>query len=321
MNNQLNYNNLIEQEVSSSSAFIESNTIAVKLEEIEQRHIVPSYTKDYEPLISVADFINSTKEVVHHFLHGEEILAPAIRVSHPIKGRIPQARFKPVSDLEEHEKTLYYERTMFVFEVPTITTTINNQPMNLMVGGIKAYHEDKINGRKGALEHFKIFVGFQVKVCANMCIWTEGTHLRVQVRSLGALMDSIMQLLSTYHPDNHIHYLHRLNDMELTQPQFAQFIGRARMHSYLSPEQKKHLPAWLYTDSQALQITKDYFQDEHFGSMSSGSISLWNLYNLMTNANKSSYIDLFANRALNAMQMVGSIQQALEHKKSHWFLS
>ena len=133
MSNQIDYIEEVEI-VSSSFAFIEANTLQVSLQEIESSHIVPSYTKDYEPLISVGDFIHRTQDVLHHYLEGETILAPSIRVSHPIKGRVPEARFKPTSELLEHEKTVYYERSMFVFEIPSISSTIDNQPMNLMVG-------------------------------------------------------------------------------------------------------------------------------------------------------------------------------------------
>ena len=36
--------------------------------------------------------------------------------------------------------------------------------------------------------------------------------------------------------------------------------------------------------------------NEHFASKQDGSISLWNLYNLLTEANKSSYVDTFLDR-------------------------
>ena len=131
MSNQIDYSTEVEI-VSSSSAFIEANTLEVSLQEIEQHHIVPSYTKDYEPLISVGDFINRTQDVLHHYLDGETILAPAIRVSHPIKGRVPEARFKPTSELQEHEKTVYYERTMFLFEMATLGKRVLIPEINLL---------------------------------------------------------------------------------------------------------------------------------------------------------------------------------------------
>lgn len=40
------------------------------------------------------------------------ILRPSIRLSHPIVGRIPEAKDKPAIDLAEYEKTIYYENLM-----------------------------------------------------------------------------------------------------------------------------------------------------------------------------------------------------------------
>src|SRR5437868_5677582 len=103
-------------------SFIESNTIPIKIDEIKSNHIIPVFVKDNEPLISHADFIETTFAHVSDFFNQEQILKPDIRVSHPIKGRIPEAKDKPAHQLLDWEKTIYYERMAFVIEVPTIST-------------------------------------------------------------------------------------------------------------------------------------------------------------------------------------------------------
>ncbi|MHA8101871.1 DUF3871 family protein [Aquirufa nivalisilvae] len=319
MNNQIDYSTELEI-VSSSSAFIEANTLEVSLQEIESTHIIPSYTKDYEPLISVGDFINRTQDVLYHFLEGETILYPAIRVSHPIKGRIPEARFKPTSELRDDEKTVYYERTMFLFEIPSISSTIDGQPMSLIVGGVKAYNEDKINGKKGSLENFKLFVGFQVKVCSNLCVWTDGAVVHAKVRSIGELMDTTMKMLSGYQPKNQIQALESLVNYSLSERELAQILGRARMYNYLPSNERNGIPELLFTDTQISTVAKDYYQDESFQRGSNGEISLWRLYNLFTGSNKSSYIDQYIPRAVNASQFVFQIKNALDEGSTNWFL-
>lgn len=319
MINQIDYSTELEI-VSSSSAFIEANTIEVSLQEIESTHIIPSYTKDYEPLISVGDFINRTQDVLHHFLEGETILSPSIRVSHPIKGRIPEARFKPTSELRDDEKTVYYERTMFLYEIPSISSIIDGQPMSLIVGGVKAYNEDKINGKKGSLENFKIFVGFQVKVCSNLCIWTDGAVVHAKVRSIGELMDSTMKMLSEYQPKNQIQALESLVNYSLSERELAQILGRARLYNYLPSNERNGLPELLFTDTQISTVAKDYYQDESFHRGSNGEISLWKLYNLLTGSNKSSYIDQYIPRAVNASQFVFQIKSALDEGSTNWYL-
>ena len=65
------------------------------------------------------------------------ILNPNIRVSHPIKGRVPEAKNKPANELLDHEKTLYYERMMFCVEIPTISDDINGNKLSLTIGGVR----------------------------------------------------------------------------------------------------------------------------------------------------------------------------------------
>jgi hypothetical protein len=105
----------------------------------------------------------------------------------------------------------------------------------------------------------------------------------------------------------------------LTEAQFAHFLGRARLHQYLPQNVKSMYPEFLYTDTQLNSVARDYYMDEHFGK-GGGELTLWNLYNLLTASNKSSYIDLFLQRAANASSFVGGLAGALEHKQSHWFL-
>lgn len=57
-------------------------------------------------------------------------------------------------------------------------------------------------------------------------------------------------------------------------------------------------------DQQMGQVTKGYFINPNFSANQDGSISLWNVYNLMTEANKSSYIDRFIPKAMQISNML-----------------
>ncbi len=52
---------------------------------------------------------------------------------------------------------------------------------------------------------------------------------------------------------------------------------------------KAEIPELMITDSQISSVVKGYYSDPDF-SCRNGEIGLWNLYNLITDANKSSYI-------------------------------
>lgn len=48
---------------------------------------------------------------------------------------------------------------------------------------------------------------------------------------------------------------------------------------------------------------------------------MWNVYNLLTGANKSSYIDQFLDRSLNATQLVDGLNRALYGDSEYsWFI-
>src|SRR5215218_10281726 len=177
--------------------FIEANTIESTLDEIRTRHIIPTY-RDSEALISQGEFIEVAADVVHEVFKAERILMPNVRLSHPIKGRVPEARNKPAIELNEWEKTLYYERMAFIQEISSITDIIDGQQLSLTVGGVKAYNLDNLQNRKGADEHFKVFIGFKVSVCTNLCIWTDGFIGDLKVRNLSQLRAGILRLIQSF---------------------------------------------------------------------------------------------------------------------------
>ena len=97
--------------------FMAANTKQMSLEKISGKHTIPVFAKDNESTISHQEFIATISLVTDKIFGGEQILKPAVRVSHPIKGRIPSAVGKPAKELREHEKTLYFERMAFAIEI------------------------------------------------------------------------------------------------------------------------------------------------------------------------------------------------------------
>ena len=107
---------------------------------------------------------------------------------------------------------------------------------------------------------------------------------------------------------------------EITENQFAQLLGKARLYNYLPADQKKDILSLSFTDTQVSAVADSYYNDENFSRNGSDSISLWKLYNLFTGANKSSYIDKFLSRG-NAFQLTDHIAETLEKGQESWFLS
>lgn len=306
---------------SKRSSFIEANTIEASFEEIKQNHIIPVFVKDNEPLISHADFIEVTSLLAADIFQGEQILIPEVRVSHPIKGRIPEAKDKPANQLMEFEKTLYYERMAFVIEVPSIQSEIDGNILSLTIGGVKSYNQDNLYSRSVSDQNFKIFIGFKNTVCTNLCVWTDGLMNDVKVKNTGQLKSVIRSLLESYNHSHHLYHLNKLTEFSITEHQFAQLIGRCRMYNHLPNDLKAEIPPILFGDQQMSAVVKDFYKDNSFCKDANGNINLWRLYNLFTGSNKSSYIDSFLDRSVNAYSFTEQIRWALEGKENNWYLN
>lgn len=301
--------------------FIEANTKTVSLSHLQKDCIIPVFSKDNERTISHQEFIEVTQNCASKVFAPHSIDVPEIRISHQIKGRIPSAIHKSAKDLLDHEKTIYYERMAFIIRVPSITESINGNELALTIGGVRAYNKENLYSKK-SVEKFQVFVGFQNMVCCNMCISTDGFSSEMRVGSTHELASKIMELIESYDAEKHLLEMKQLTEYSLTEQQFAQLVGKSRLYGFLPKEQKLEIPNLLLNDGQIFTIAKDYYQDERFCKNPDGTINLWNVYNLFTSANKSSYIDTFSDRNVNVFEFTNGIAQALNgNSNSHWFLS
>ena len=277
---------------SSSDAFILANTQAMSIHQMDREHLIPVFAKDNERCISHAEFIRVVQEAVQFALPQEHVLPPTARVSHAVHGRTPEAKHKKPSDLQPHEKTLYYERMMFNMEVPSVGRKIDGKQLHLNIGGVKAYNLDKLHG-KYTTQHFKVFIGFQVKVCSNLCIATDGAVLELDALSTDDIFIKVVNLISGFNQDAWTEKLEKLAQTFITRESFEQLIGRLRLQLY---DPKSELDN-LLGDQQMGHVVRGYFTNPDFRADEDGSISLWNVYNLLTEANKSSYVDKYLSRA------------------------
>lgn len=317
----LESNAVIKPDKSYRKHFIEANTLEVDLNHLQQDCVVPVFSKDNEITISHIRFIDSVQEAAYKFFIGETIEIPEVRVSHVVKGRIPEAIYKPVNQLLESDKTIYYERMAFAFEIPTIYEDFNCNRLNLTVGGVRAYNHENLYSKKSS-EKFKVFIGFKNLVCCNMCISTDGFKTEIKAMSVHDLTKEVLALFEQFSPAKQLHLMSGLKDSYLTEQQFAQLVGKTKLYQCLPPAKKKLLPNLDFTDSHINMVAKSYYQDDNFANKEiSGDINLWNVYNLFTGANKNSYIDNFLDRSVNATELIQGINNALYgDTKYKWFI-
>jgi hypothetical protein len=303
----------------SDNRFIVANTHSVPYQLLKEKCTIPVFSKDNETTISHQEFIDVVGQAAHLAFAREQILEPAIRVSHSIKGRIPSAVGKPAHELEEYEKTLYYERMAFIYEVPSIEETVNGNRMSLTVGGVRAYNFENLYGKKTE-ERFKVFIGFKNWVCINLSVSSDGFREEIRVRTTAELFSQVYRMFAMFNLQNQINSLRNLADYALTERQFAHLIGRLRMYPYLKHDEKATIPALQLGDSQTNSIIRDYYQDKSFCRDAAGNINLWRFYNLLTGANKSSYIDTFLDRTVNTLNFSQVLLECLRMGRNSWYL-
>lgn len=299
--------------------FIEANTMEIDLQHLKSDCIVPVFSKDNELTISHNSFIETVWDAANTFFRGETVESPDIRVSHIIKGRIPEAIHKPANQLLESDKTIYYERCAFIIEVPTIWETVDGNKLTLTIGGVRAYNHMNLYSKK-TVEKFKVFIGFKNLVCTNLCVTTDGYMGCLEVTNTSDLYRAVLEMFNHYNPAKHIHLMQTLGNSYLSEHQFAQILGKMRLYQCLPQGYQKSVPRLLITDTQINSVAKAYMQDTNFGGFG-GDLSMWKFYNLLTGANKSSYIDSFLDRAYNATEIAQGINAALHgDEKYKWFI-
>ena len=304
---------------SPSVNFLEANTNAITLEELAEQCVVPTWANQ-ELTISHQDFIQTVHDAACNIFAGETVNTPEIRVSHIVRGRIPSALGKRSSELLESEKTQFYQRLAFAFTIPSLHECIAGQRLELCIGGVRNYSDLNLYRANRGMEKFTIFIGWRVNVCSNQVLTGEGVSLSLEVMSVHDLYKGVLELFSRFNMDRDIELLQTLTQTRLTESQFAQIVGRMRLYQALPSYLQRRVPKLLITDSQINNVCRDYYNNPNFGAKDS-TISMFDFHNLLTEANKSSYIDSYVQRGINATEVTVGICKALQGDSEYsWFL-
>ena len=303
--------------------FIESNTAAISLEELATKSIVPTFS-DNTLTIAHQNFIACVAKAAFEVFG--DITPIECRVSHPIIGRVPTALHKKASELTEEEKTIFYQRMAFVSHVQGLTREISGQSIHLAIGGVRAYNEDKLYSRKSP-EKFKVFVGWQVRVCSNLCLTCDGYSGTVECMTEADLYQKAYQLFTQFKPqqEDNLRLLEKLTTTRFSEEVFCKIIGRLRLYQALPTNELKALPEVILGDQAVNAAVRGYVANPNFGrNPGEDGISCWSLAQILTEAVKSSYIDRWLERNQNAVDFAIGIQDALNGNTEspyRWFLN
>lgn len=312
----------MEEAPVSHPNFIESNTSAITMEELTNHNIIPTFS-DNTLTISHQNFIGATAKVAEQVFG--ELTPIECRVSHPIIGRIPSAQHKKASELLDSEKTVFYQRLAWCCHVKTFSRSINGQTVHLCIGGVRAYNEDKLYNRQSPMK-FKIFVGWQVRVCSNLMLTCDGNSGTIECMTEADIMQKSLELFSAFNPrkEETLQLLENLQNTEISEEQFCQIIGRMRLYQFLPSTEQKQLPSLNIGDQAVNALVKNYLSDPNFSRKPGEAYTCWNLMQNANEAVKQAYIDKWIDRNQNCTDFAIGIQKALTGNDTEgysWFLS
>lgn len=308
---------ILTAEQSASVNFLEANTNAITLEELTEQCVVPTWANQ-ELTISHQDFIRTVHDAACNVF--AETNTPEIRVSHVVRGRTADSLHKRTCDLLESEKTQFYQRLAFAFTIPSIHECIDGQRMELCIGGVRNYSDLNLYRANRGMEKFTVFIGWRVNVCSNQVLTGQGVRLSFEVMSLHDLYKTVLDLFCNFNLERDIELLQSLTQTRMDERTFAQIVGRMRLYQALPSYLQREIPKLLITDSQINNVCRDYYNNPNFGHKGN-TISLFDFHNLLTAANKSSYINDYVQRGINATEITLGICKALQGDPQYsWFL-
>lgn len=307
--------------------FIEGPANEISMLDLSTKNIIPTFA-DNSLTISHQKFIETARQAAM-VVFGRDAITPAeARVSHPIIGRTPSAQHKKASELRDDEKTIFYQRLAWCAHVATINSHINGQQVSLTIGGTRSYHEDKLYARQNP-QHFKLFIGFRVRVCSNMMLTCDGVSENLLCMTEADIFQHAITLFQHFNEvkEATLYNLEALHQVRFDETTFCKILGRLRLYQALPTAQQKALPNVLLGDSIINAATRQYISNPNFGISSGngdGSISCWQLMQLLNESVKSCYSDLWIDRNQNCTDFSIGIANALQgndDKGYDWFLN
>lgn len=302
--------------------FIESNTSAISLEELSEKCIIPTFCNN-ELTISHQNFIYSVVAAAQKVFGA---LTPVeCRVSHPIIGRVPTAIHKRNDELRDDEKTIFYQRLAWVCHVIGLSRTINGQEVNLCIGGVRAYNEDRLYAQP-APQKMRVFIGWQVRVCSNLCLTCNGFTGSFECMTEADIFQKSLQLFSQFNAEKEdtLQLLENLHNTWISEEQFCTIVGRMRLYQALPLVQQRQLPDFIIGDQAVNAAVRNYVNNPNFGRREEDTISCWDLMQLLNEAVKQAYIDKWLERNQNCTDFAIGIQHAIQGNDTEgysWFLN
>jgi hypothetical protein len=158
------------------------------------------------------------------------------------------------------------------------------------------------------------------------CSGNSGT---IECLTEADIFQKAYQLFRGFDPEkeDNLKLLENLHQTRISQELFCSIIGRLRLYQALGTEQQKSLPVIELGDQCINSAVRGYAGgNPNFGlsETGDGSISCWDLMNLLNESVKAVYIDSWITRNQNATDFAIGIQKAIRGEDTEgysWFLN
>ena len=307
--------------------FIESNTSAITLEELETKCIVPCFATN-ELTLSHQEIAKNLYEAAAE-VYGLENLGPLeFRVSHPIKGRNGSQEAinkKSVSELDSNEITVFYQRIACCFKVKTLSKNVCGQETNFCIGFIRSYHTTNLySGKSG--ERVSLYCGQRVRLCSNLCLTLSGLRENLLCLTGMDVKEHALKMFESYSAtaDDDVKMLEDLGQTRITPFEFCTLIGRLRYYLAMDTASKKALPKIDLGDQLCNEATR-LFVNSHWGLQEDETdVDMFRVLQCFNEAAKSSYIHNFLTKNVQCTELCLNISKVLQGDQNNpysWFLN
>lgn len=301
-----------------STTFFHNKGQLITEEVMREEHVFPVYD-DYSAALTPIDGLNLMRELgVQTF---GEVGQPEIRFTHEKKVRKHEARHKKASEISREDVNVYAERTAMVIPIPGYENAVNGFQGGLCMTAMKAYNLDSLT-RSSNMQHWKFMIGYQMRVCMNLCMSVQGSKVDIKVKTADDLREQLSTIITNYDAEKDLEKFRNYNNYSLTENQYATIVGKMRMYQHLSKDRQEQVGDLVLADTLVTQATKEYMAGP-FAENGSGEISLWQFYNQFTSGVKDSNMTEFLDRNLNCSQITDGIIETLDGKDNaySWYLN
>lgn len=283
--------------------FLRAGTVRRTLSDTLNHDLPSSEERRRTIPLSHLQILQAAVEATQERYPDDGIAVTDFRCSHPVSNIDGNPLLHSLS------KSFFYARSSFTIEIPSVSFELGGQSLSLTLGGLVAYPNPNDLDWRLNRGYLKLFAGFRVHICTNLCAGTDGVALEVKAQNAKDLKDRINELIDSFDVEEARQKIKAMQDRRipvsglirrLLGGQSRQWNSRSERRLFeiltgdASPHELRTEGARLlgseaelpFGSHEILQILTRMRTQAPFREDADGQISIWNFYNQLTEALK-----------------------------------